>query len=239
MNLNALEDRLRAALDADRLAWLEAALAEVRADPTRVRTRFPAAGRNVGRAPLPGEDGDDVTAWTADDAARALLLAALGTAAAEEVPELFRYGDAAEQRAIVRSLHLTAPVPDARDLALRATRSNDPRLVAAALSDWGLEHLDDEDVAQAALKCVFAGVSLERIDDLERRATPRLGQMLADFAHERVAAGRAVPADIWPIIDRHAPEERIAALEAELDHDDAARREAAHRALASRDRQEA
>ena len=41
--------------------------------------------------------------------------------------------------------------------------------------------------------------------------------MLAAFVHERVAAGRDVPAEVWIVIDQYPPAEEIAAIEAELE----------------------
>ena len=63
--------------------------------------------------------------------------------------------------------------------------------------------------------------------------------MLAAFVHERVAAGRTVPAEVWDVIDRHPPRAEIAAIEAELDSPFADRRAAAAQALAKDDQGEA
>ena len=216
-------------------AWLAEAEAAARADPRTVQTSFPAAGRSVGRRVLAGEGP---TAWTADDAARALLLVALGDAAAQQVPELFRYGDADEQRAVVRALHLLPPVPGATQMVATAARSNDRRMVAASLGPWALAHLDDEAVAHTVLKCVFQEIPLTGLAGLADRASPRLARMLADFAHERIAAGRPVPEDVWPLIERFPPQDTLRRIEAEEDHPVAARRAAARAALAARRRQE-
>ena len=56
--------------------------------------------------------------------------------------------------------------------------------------------------------------------------------MLADFAHERVAAGRDVPQDVWPIIDRFPGVVEASGLLEELRSDVPERRQAAARALA-------
>ena len=55
--------------------------------------------------------------------------------------------------------------------------------------------------------------------------------MLAAFVHERVAAGRDIPAEVWDVIDRHPPVDELAAIEAERASRFADRREAAERAL--------
>lgn len=236
MTPTQLDTALRAHLDGRGLQWLDAAVDQVRSDPARVRTLFPAAGRFVGRAPVAEAPAGDPAPWTADDAARALLLVALGDAAGAEVADLHRFGDADEQRAIVRSLHLLPPVEGARDLVLQAARANDPRLIRVALGPYGIGHLDDDEVAQVALKLVFNGVPLTCVEGLDERATPRLARMLAEFALERVAAGRSVAADIWPFVDRY-PEhvaDVLAAIEAERQHAVPERAAAAAAALAAR-----
>jgi hypothetical protein len=88
---------------------------------------------------------------------------------------------------------------------------------------------------QGVLKAVFMGLPLDGIAGLDGRADPELARMLAGYAHERVAAGRAVPADIWPFVLRFPPSAELAAIEAELSHPTADRRRAAEAALADRD----
>ena len=218
------------------LEWLDGAAGQIAADPQAVRTRFPMAGRKVGRDPLsPADAADDVHAWTIDDAARTLLLAALGDAAEQELADLYRYGDAAERRGLLRALPYL-PVGDrARWLVDDAMRTNDIRLVAAALGPYATAHLDDAAYDQAVLKCVFVGVPITPLDGLPERATPETARMLAAFVHERVAAGRDIPAEVWAIIDRHPPRAELAAIEAERDSEFPDRREAAEKALRHHD----
>jgi hypothetical protein len=212
---------------------LERALSDIERDPAAIRTAFPAAGRNVGRTIL-GEGTTDPAPWTADDAARCLMLVALGDRVHEELWGLYRFGDADEQRAIVRSLHLLPHSGGELDLVRDAARTNDPRLVRVALGPYGMANLDDDEVAQIALKCVFSGVPLSCIDGLPGRTTPRLARMLASFALERVAAGRSVPSEIWPFVDRFPPDDLLAAIEARCESDVAEQRTSAEAALADR-----
>jgi hypothetical protein len=217
----------------DALAWVRDAVAEVGADPTAVRTRFPMAGRKVGRAPLdPDASPDDVHAWTIDDAARTLLLDALGDGVEAELAELYRFGDAAERRGLLRALPFLPLGRRGLGLVDDAVRTNDIRLVAAALGPYATTHLDDASYDQAVLKCVFVGVPIAPLDGLPARATPETARMLAAFVHERVAAGRDVPAEVWAVIDRFPPADEIAAIEAELESEFDDRREAAARTLA-------
>ncbi|MET8309701.1 MULTISPECIES: EboA domain-containing protein [unclassified Micromonospora] len=190
-------DSLRAALrgvpDPD---WLDTALRRVGAEPTAITRLFPAAGRRCGRAALP-----DVPGWTADDAARVLLLTALPAEHGEYADTLYRNGDAAERRAVLRALPLlpigAAGVPLLHD----AIRTNDTRLVAAALGPYA-RHLDPAAWRQAVLKCVFSGVPLAVVADLDTRADGELAAMLAALAAERHAAGRELPADATALLDR-------------------------------------
>jgi hypothetical protein len=225
----ALEERVTP----EALAWLREAVADVEADPAAVRSRFPMAGRKVGRAPLdPDADPDDVHATTIDDAARTLLLQALGDRVLHELADLYRFGDAAERRGLLRALPYLPVGDGAMEILDDAIRTNDTRLVAAALGPYATEHLDDAAYDQAVLKCVFIGVPITPLDGLPQRATPETARMLAAFVHERVAAGRDIPAEVWDVIDRYPPVDELAAIEAERASAYADRREAAERALA-------
>ncbi|MEU7752802.1 EboA domain-containing protein [Micromonospora sp. NPDC049101] len=190
-------DSLRAALggvpDPD---WLDTALRRVTAEPTAITRLFPAAGRRCGRAALP-----DAPGWTADDAARVLLLTSLPGDHATYAESLYQHGDAAERRAVLRALPLlpigAAGVPLLHD----AIRTNDTRLVAAALGPYA-RHLDPAAWRQAVLKCVFSGVPLAAVADLDTRSDGELAAMLAALAAERNAAGRELPADATDLLDR-------------------------------------
>jgi hypothetical protein len=217
------------------LDWLRETSAAVAADPAVLRAKFPMVGRKVGREPLePGADPADVHAWTIDDAARTLLLVAAGEGAEAELAELYRYGDAAERRGILRAL----PYLDIGDRGLYlvddAIRTNDTRLIAAALGPYATEHLSDAQYDQAVLKCVFVGVPVTPLDGIPSRVTPDGARMLGAFVHERVAAGRDVPAEVWTVIDRYPPAEEIAAIEHERESEFEDRRAAAERALSYR-----
>jgi hypothetical protein len=166
---------------------------------------FPAVGRIVGRELLGN-------GWTTDEAARAALL--VGVSAAE-ITDLYRYGDAAEKRAVLKALALeeVAATMSAHDdncgvdLLDDAIRTNDPRLITAALgSPYATEKLPMASFRQAVLKCVFSGIPLAEVDGLPDRVDAELLRMMSDFAAERRAAGRAVPADLTPYL--HPSSER-------------------------------
>lgn len=184
-------------------AWLDTALDRVGADPGSIGPLFPAVSRRCGRGPVATAD-PELAGWTVDDAARVLLLTALplrGEALASEVRALYRYGDAAEKRGVLRALPRLSLGEAAAELLHDAIRTNDPRLVAAALGPYA-RHLDDAMWRQAVLKCVFMGIPLAAVDGLAERADAELGQMLAGLAEERRAAGRAMPADAAALLNQ-------------------------------------
>ncbi|MBG6097539.1 EboA domain-containing protein [Nocardioides luteus] len=183
---------------------------EIEATPARIRTRFPAAAREIGRTPgTSPEPGAD----RVEDDIRVQLLGALGRglagdadALSAEIHDLYRFGDADERRAVLLGLgHLSQVLGDrAVDLLQDALRTNDPRLVAAAMGTYAAR-LDDAAWRQAVLKCLFVGVPLRLVDGLEIRADDELRRMVADYAAERRAAGREVPADALPFLPDPVP----------------------------------
>lgn len=197
--------------------WLADARAEVARDPDGVTRAFALAGRKVGRGPRrPDVDPGGVVHGTVDDAARASLVVALADAVgtgpdcADRLAALYRQGDGAERRGVLRGLDAleergrldlsdpggTALVATGLELAADALRTNDPSLVAAAVGPFGSRRLDQHTWRHAVLKLVFQGVSLDAVSDLEARADDELDRMARDFAAERRAAGRPVPTDL-------------------------------------------
>jgi hypothetical protein len=233
---DSLQIALDARLDDGRRAWLDDALARVRETPASIATVFPAVGRGVGRGLLdPEAGGDPVTAWSVDDAARTLLLVALGSDAEAELEPLYRHGDARERRGVLRALaYLDVDPGVSLRLLDDGMRTNDVSLIAAAMGPYAAERFDDDAYAQGVLKCVFVGVPLALVAGTRERTTPALSAMLGRYVHERIAAGRTVPADVWPLIDLHPPADELAAIRAELDNPHADRRQAAEAALAGR-----
>ncbi|MFG1810869.1 EboA domain-containing protein [Streptomyces sp. NPDC049040] len=219
-------DAVDADLAAEGRAWLAAAVARAAADPAALLTDFPAAARACGRGPLtaPGWEG-----WTVDEAARAVLL---GGASADTVADVYARGDRAERRAVLRALpwlDLGSATPALLEDALR---TNDGALVAAALGPAAAA-LDAGAWRQGVLKCVFLGVPLTAVAGLGERTDAELARMLLDFAHERVAAGRDVPADVLPLVRRFPALLDASPIHAEAASPEPRRAEAARRVLAA------
>ncbi|MGW0788643.1 EboA domain-containing protein [Streptomyces sp. NPDC002911] len=192
-----LDDQLRGAAR----AWLDEALAEAAHAAAHPDTgtgsppwelRFASAGRHCGL-----EHADSV---------RALLLVE-ARAGLPAVTRLYEQGTAAERRAVLLTLHRLDLGAAALPLVEDALRTNDTRLVAAAVGPYGASHLDTHGWRHAVLKCLFTEVPVEALDRLGERARgdAELARMLRDFAAERTAAGRAVPTGLRTVLDLTAP----------------------------------
>jgi hypothetical protein len=180
--------------------WLASALQRVAADPEAITEVFPVAGRRCGR-----EARKELSGWRTDDAARVLILRTVslrGLTLSQLVENLYRIGDAHEKRAVLLALPtLDVPIETVRDLLHDAIRTNDARLLAAALGP-AAACLDASMWRQAVLKCVFTGVPLHHVADLDVRADAELATMLDGLRSERHAAGRTMPDDAMALLDR-------------------------------------
>jgi len=205
-------------------AWLRAALDEIAnagAAGDAFARAWGAAGRRLGRLELQagGQHGPPLSlpaaGFCADEYGRALLLrAALARTPADAhaplVENLYATGELREQQAVLRALpHLAGP---ARHLgvAVEAVRHNATSVIAAIACDnpFPAQHFLEAAFNQMVVKCLFVGLPLDRVVGLPGRIGPELRRMVADYARERRAAGRPVPADAALVlegVDPHAP----------------------------------
>jgi|SRR5690606_4531955 hypothetical protein len=161
--------------------WRASAVRQVEADPQAIHRLFPQAERRGG----PGTR-------------RALLGALRGDHAVLQsvIRSLYESGDSGERLAILTCLHELGLDGAAVALVEDALRTNDARLVAAALGPYGSAWLDDHAFRQGVLKCVFMSIPLAAVAGLDRRFDAELARMLSDYAAELRAAGRPVPRDV-------------------------------------------
>lgn len=191
--LAALRARLNASLAPPARVWLAQALDEAADHPgthgpiSVWELRIAEAGRRCGPEHA--------------DAARVLLLHA-ARADPDSLARVYRQGTAAERRAVLHALPHLVPGPDALPLVEDALRTNDTRLVAAALGPYAARHLDAHTWRHAVLKCLFTGVPVDVVADLAPRAHAdvELARMLGDYARERTAADRPVPEDLHRVL---------------------------------------
>lgn len=153
------------------------------------------------QAAVPGVGFDR---WTRDDAARALLLmahrntGATGAAFVTAALECFEQGDAREQQSWLRAIALWPEGEAFLAQAIDACRTNIvPVFEALACENpYPAAHFPDRNFNQVVLKAMFNNIALARIVSLPSRLNAELTRMARDYAAERTAAGRSVPADI-------------------------------------------
>jgi hypothetical protein len=164
---------------------------------------FAAARRRLGGARVRWAGKD----WRCDELGRAaLILRAFellpGDAHAAFLVDLYAKGENREKAAILRALPLLPRGARFIELALEAGRANalDVFEAIACENPWPAAHFPAPAFERLIVKALFLGVALSRIEGLEGRITPELRRMAGDFARERRAAGRPVPADVGRIL---------------------------------------
>jgi hypothetical protein len=110
----------------------------------------------------------------------------------------FQYGDAAEQTSWCRAVSLLPQPEQYLPHVIDACRTNILPLFEsiACENPYPAAFFPEANFNQVVLKAMFNGVALSRIVGLASRRNAELSRMAADYAAERTAAGRAVPADI-------------------------------------------
>jgi hypothetical protein len=192
--------------------WLDAGCATAGNDVDALCTAYTAASARVGRASASLDEsarrpfeaaGLDVSRWTIDDFARAALLAAaadrLGADAfADAATACFERGDAREQQSWLKALSVLPDPERFLRLAIDACRTNIIPLFEsiACENPYPARYFPERNFNQMVLKSLFNSIALTRIVGLPGRLNAELSRMAGDYAAERRAAGRTVPADI-------------------------------------------
>lgn len=203
---------------------------ELSQDPSLLPRLFASAGRRL--RPLGQPQPDSIWDPTPEDTERIALLEAVSLPWTH-LDELYRYGDSNERRAVLRAMGVL-PDPDpsvVARLAADALRTNDSRLVAAALSPRALQAMDAAALGQAVLKVAFLDLDVRCIPGVVALMTAELSHQLMGLVLERVAAGRDVPVGIGELVARFPDDDAETELRRELMSALPARREAACRAL--------
>lgn len=254
-----LQQWLARQLEPAQMAWLERQLAAMADGPplTDLHIALGMVPRRLGKADLRiGEDdlaaanaarsGFDPTGWTVADAARVALLVALRPPAdkgfAGVFADLCATADVSEAITLYRGLPLYRAPQTLLDQVGEGLRTN-IRAVFEAIAHrnpFPRDHFDDHRWNHMVLKALFVGSRLAPIQGLDARANEELARIMRDFAHERWAAGRVVPFEIWRCVGPFARGDALADLQRALGDEDTTQRSAAALALsASQDPQAA
>lgn len=234
------------------LAWLDEAIENLAAGAADrdIYLAVSLVSRKVGKSDLALTEEDLVSAasarpgwrpdgWSADQAARLLLVLAVGDPErmARLVDQLCTTADVAELITFYQGLPLYLEPERYLGRACEGARSNMKAVFNAVAhrNPYPAQHFDEAAWNQLVLKALFIGSPLWPIQRLEERANPALGRMLCDYAHERWAAGRNVSPELWRCVGRHADVGCIEDLERVLRTGSGVERRAAALALADCD----
>ena len=246
-----LRDWLLRQLDPERGAWLDAQIAALARDcsDAALEIALGMVPRKLGKAELALDATDlaaadkaiagwDPRGWSVTDAARILLLSGLpagGKPFAERFRALCRTADVAELAALYRGLPLY-PDPAALEEQVGEGLRSNMRGVFEAITHrnpYPKAYFDQHRWNHMVLKALFIGSPLAPIQGLDERANPELARIMCDFAHERWAAGRPVPFEIWRCVGPFAEGGAIDDLARVLSSAEAVERRAAALALAA------
>jgi hypothetical protein len=218
-------------LSGDAAQWLQRSAEQIESSPKDADLYMAVSlvTRKVGKADLALSDADlrDANAarhgwnprgWSADQAARVLLILALETnpeRLAHCLDQLCNTADVSELAAFFRGLPL---YPEPRRYVARATEGlrTNMKNVFEAISQrnpYPSEEFSEPEWNQMVLKSLFVGSTLWPIVGLERRANAELARMLCDYAHERWSAGRPVSPELWRCVGPYARGTMVADLE--------------------------
>ena len=146
---------------------------------------------------------------------------------------MFSTGEVGELVALYQGLPLL-PNPSSHVLrAAEGVRTNIKAVFCAVAQNnpFPAEQFNDDQWNQLILKCLFIGVSLRPVIGVDERANANLMSMLVDFAHERRAAHRPIPAELWRCVGRHADDRALDDLRIALTTGSPAEQQAAALAL--------
>lgn len=219
-----LRQWLRNRPDAKGNQWLDGKLAQLAGNPTdrNLFLSFGAVPRFVGKEPLQLSSthlekadalrqGWNPSQWTTDQTTRVLLLLSIPHDDPKKylrtLDGLFGAAEVNELTALYLSLPLLPHPEMHRARASEGFRTNMNVVFDALALDnpYPAEYLNEPAWNQMVLKAMFIGSPLHRIYGLDQRTNLQLALTLSDFAHERWAAGRQVPYELWrcigPFID--------------------------------------
>ncbi len=231
--LNWIDDRAKAVAGGDKKS-LFIAFGLVPRKVGKADLALTDAERNAAESARPGWNP---SGWSLDQLVRTFFVL---THPADDIANyvktldlMFSTGEVGELVALYQALPL---LPHPASHALRAAegiRTNIKAVFCAVAhhNPFPSEQFNDDQWNQMVLKCLFIGVPLQPVIGIDERANAKLMSMLVDFAHERRAAHRPVPAELWRCVGPFADERALDDLRLVLTKGELTERQAAADAL--------
>jgi hypothetical protein len=187
--------------DPAELEWLAG---KIQADSKGLSLAFVMVPRHVSKTQVGNIPGWNWQNGTLDQLVRVYLLIHLAEKedGKSRIETLFDTAEMNEFVALYRALPVL-PTPEIwLHRATDAVRSNmGPVFDAIAFGNpYPTTYFSELAWNQLVLKCIFNDKPIHLIEGLDERANQALANTLADFAHERWAAGRRVPSQVWRLI---------------------------------------
>jgi hypothetical protein len=180
------------------LAWLAD---KMKADSKGLSLAFVMVPRQVAKTNTGNVPGWNWQNGTLDQLVRVYLLIHLAEKedGKARIDTLFDTAEMNELVALYRALPALKTPEIWLQRATDAVRSNmGPVFDAIAFDNpYPFHYFSELAWNQLVLKCIFNDKPIHLIEGLDERANQALANTLADFAHERWAAGRRVPSQVW------------------------------------------
>jgi hypothetical protein len=153
-------------------------------------------------------DRNEHQTWTLDRAVRVLLLSNVQNTNEDDycqtIETLFETAEINEAVALYSALPFLQYPEKWLFRATEAVRSNiGPVFDAIAFQNpYPAKHFSEAAWNQLVLKCIFNDKPINLIEGLDNRANQNLANILSDFAHERWAAHRTIPPQVWRLVSK-------------------------------------
>ena len=185
------------------LSWIDSKSVNVQFLPTAFVATPRFIGKKIIQSKFTNLNGLQIQHWTFDRLVRVYFLLLLEQSAQassiSQIETLFDTAEINESVALFSALPLFTQPENWMHRATEAVRSNigDVFNSFAFANPFPAVYFTESAWNQLVLKCIFNDKPIHLIQGIDQRANQALANMLSDFAHERWAAGRTVPAQVW------------------------------------------
>lgn len=160
-------------------------------------------GKRIIQSKITNPNDLQIQHWTLDRLVRVYFLLLLeqpaNASSTSQIEMLFDTAEINESVALLSALPLFTQPKNWMHRATEAVRSNigDIFNSFAFGNSFAATYFTELAWNQLVLKCIFNDKPIHLIQGIDHRTNQSLANMLSDFAHERWAAGRTVPAQVW------------------------------------------